>query len=78
MERIYRICLVAAFCTISLVAIKAQFIPRDPFGDPYAAGWNYAVNSGQVFDLAGDWRDDVSYVSIGTTPTLYCAALASG
>lgn len=51
--------------------LDSVFFPKDPFGDRYAANWNYALNPGWVHDLDGNYRADVKMVSIGTNPNIY-------
>ncbi|MBX2983367.1 MAG: SBBP repeat-containing protein [Flavobacteriales bacterium] len=50
---------------------QEPYIPKDLNNEPYSHAWTYVPNNGQVFDLDGNYREDVMYHSVGTMPTVY-------
>lgn len=56
---------------VSTALAQPPFVPKDPLGLPFSSKWKFAENAGQVYDVGGNFRDDVNFVSVGTNPSLY-------
>jgi len=57
--------------TIASNAQGPPFIPREPAGETYSPAWVYIPQQGEIFDVGNNYRSDVSFMSVGTKPTLY-------
>ncbi len=69
----HRIAHLVAFTALT-IALNAQgppFIPREPNGETYSPAWVYIPQQGEIFDVAGNYRNDVAFMSVGTKPTVY-------
>ncbi|MBL7940790.1 MAG: hypothetical protein JNL43_15625 [Flavobacteriales bacterium] len=47
------------------------FIPKDLLDEPPSDAWTYVPNLGQNYDLAGHYRSDVLFSSVGTLPAIF-------
>jgi len=59
-------CFLSAF-----VLAQSPWIPRDLHDEGPSSAWHYLPQHGQAYDVAGNYRDDVYFHSVGTYPTIY-------
>lgn len=66
-HRLLRYAALVGWAFVTTAWAQTTWVPRDLSDEAPSSGWDFLPNVGQVFDLGGDFRNDVAFHSVGTS-----------